>query len=86
MFIGGVSKFFFSEDIYGYDICLFVDENRLGSFAAIRLVRSATEWCKMMGAKQLRFGAATGIDVPKTDRFFRGLGFGWGGVLYTRPL
>lgn len=86
MFFGGVTSFFFSPDFYGFDICLFVDEGARGGKAAMLLLGRAASWCRINGAKQLRFGAATGIDPERTDRFFRHMGYERGGVLYIQDL
>ena len=86
MFFGGVTAFFFSPDKYGFDLCLFVDEGARGGKAALMLVARATSWCRANGAKQLRFGAATGIAPERTDKFFRHMGFERGGVLYVQDL
>jgi GNAT superfamily N-acetyltransferase len=82
-FVGGVTEFFFSSDRYAFDLALFVSPDRRGTSAAIRLMAAATEWARARGAKQLRFGAATGIDPERTERFFGGLGFAKAGQLYT---
>lgn len=82
-FVGGVTEFFFSQDRYAFDLALFVSPDRRGTTAAIRLVAAATEWARARGAKQLRFGAATGINPAAAERFFLGLGFKPTGALYT---
>jgi GNAT superfamily N-acetyltransferase len=86
MFVGGVTSFFFSTVRYGFDLCLFVDEGSRGGKAAMMLIARAAGWCRANGAQQMRFGAATGIEPERTDRFFRHMGFERGGVLYVKDL
>ena len=86
MFVGGVSPFFFSTDAYLFDIVFYVRPEVRGGTTAPRLLRAFLAWGRSRGAKQARFGAATGINPETADKFFLGMGFQRGGVLYTLPL
>jgi GNAT superfamily N-acetyltransferase len=85
-FVGGVEPFFFSHDLYAYDIAFYVRPECRGSSAAVRLLNHFMAWGKAKGAKQARFGAATGINPEQAHKFFTHLGFREGGVLYTTAL
>ena len=85
-FVGGVSPFFFSPDLYVYDLAFYVRPECRGTSTALRLVNYFMAWGKAKGAKQARFGAATGVNATQTHKFFTHLGFKEGGVLYTSVL
>lgn len=86
MMAGFKTDHYFSDVTYGSDLLLYIPPPHRGSSAALRLMSAFAGWAASVGCKELRVGAATGINPEVADRFFKGLGFQPAGVLYLKPL
>ena len=83
-FIVAIVPYFFSLQTHAADLAFYVAKEYRGSSAAMRLLRAAETWAIRLGVKECRFGAATGINPDVADKFFTGMGYDRGGVLYVK--
>ena len=83
---GGVTEFWFCDELHGFDYSFFVHPEHRGGSAAFRLLLAFESWCKNMGAKQMDIGITTGIHVDKTTRFYEKMGFVKSGQLFRKAL
>lgn len=84
--IGGliayIAPMWFSTDEVASELALFIDQDRRGGWAAIRLLREFITWAAGMGAKQTVAGISTGIDIDTTAQLYRAAGFKQVGHLF----
>ena len=66
--VGGVYAPWFSDDLVGYEMILYVTPANRGNSSALRLVKAWRDWCVMKGVKQLRPAVSTGVDTDFYDR------------------
>lgn len=83
---GGVTEFWFCDELHGFDYSFFVHPEHRGGSAAFRLLLAFESWCKSMGATQMDIGITTGIHVDKTTRFYEKMGFVKSGQLFGKAL
>ena len=85
-FAGGVTEFWFGHDLVGFDYALFLlPDHRVGSIA-YRLLVAFESWCKRRGAREIRLGITTGINVEATSSFYLRMGYADAGRLFTKEL
>lgn len=78
--IGDVVEPWYSRDLMGVEHVLYVAPKWRGTPAAVMLIRAWANWCKQMGAKQIR--PATAATSLAADRLYSTLGFAKAGSLY----
>lgn len=79
---GGVSAHWFGDELYGYELGLFVLPEHRHGLVAMKLLLAWKNWCKEQGARSLRMGITTGVNVEGTARFYRHMGFQDAGNLF----
>lgn len=82
MFIGSLQRFYFSEERGAFDLLWYVRPEARGGTAGVRLLDAFVGWSKDKGVREVRLGVSTGVDVEKTDRVLRRLGFSHVGGSY----
>lgn len=83
---GGVTAHWFSDELVGYEYSFFVLPEARHGLIATKLLIAMKAWCKAKGAKALRIGITTGINVEGTARFYRSMGFTDAGNLFEGEL
>ena len=83
---GGVTSHWFSDELTGFEYSFFVLPEHRHGLVAMKLILAMKAWCKAMGAKTLRIGITTGINVEGTARFYRHMGFRDAGNLFELEL
>jgi L-amino acid N-acyltransferase YncA len=83
---GGVTAHWFSEELTGFEYSFFVLPEHRHGLVAMKLLLSMKAWCRAKGAKTLRIGITTGINVEGTARFYRYLDFTEVGQLFEGKL
>lgn len=82
MFIGSLQRFYFSEENGAFDLLWYVRPDARGGTSGVRLLDSFIGWAKDKGVREVRLGVSTGVEVEKTDRVLRRLGFAHVGGSY----
>lgn len=83
---GGVTEHWFSHDLVGFEYSFFILPEARHGLIATKLLLAMKAWCKAHGAKTLRIGITTGINVEGTARFYRHMGFADAGNLFEGEL
>jgi GNAT superfamily N-acetyltransferase len=83
---GGVTAHWFSDELVGFEYSFFVLPEARHGLIATKLLLAMKAWCKAKGAKTLRIGITTGINVEGTSRFYRHMGFVDAGNLFEGVL
>lgn len=65
---------------------VYVLSEHRGSLAAVKLLHGFKRWAKERGAVRIYVGVTSGIDIARTDRLFRRLGFRMTGGNYELAL
>lgn len=69
------SEFLFSAEMGSTLQLLYVLPDKRGSLAAVKLLHAARRWARLAGAREILFGASSGVAIARTDRMMRRLGF-----------
>ena len=83
---GGVTAHWFSDELTGFEYSFFVLPEHRHGLVAMKLLLAMKAWCTAKGAKTLRIGITTGINVEGTARFYRHMGFRDAGNLFEMEL
>lgn len=83
---GGVTEHWFSNELTGFEYSFFVLPEHRHGLVAMKLLLAMKAWCKAKGARTLRIGITTGINVEGTARFYRHMGFRDAGQLFEGEL
>jgi GNAT superfamily N-acetyltransferase len=86
MFAGYLTDYFFCDEKVACDLILFVDQERRGSSAAVRLVNAFRDWAAERGAMEICLGVSTNVNRETTGRFYEKLGLLQIGGLYKQRL
>lgn len=71
--IGTIESPWYSDDLIGYDLGLFILPEYRHGLIATKLILYFIEWCKKNNVKQIRPGISTGIF--QVSRLYQNLGF-----------
>lgn len=71
--MGDVLTPWYSTERMGIDYTLYIEPEHRNGILAIRMVRMFEEWCKSMGAVQIRPGVSTGH--MSAGKLYRALGY-----------
>lgn len=83
---GGVTEYWFSEELTGFDYSFVIDPAKANGIAALRLIAAFKLWCKAKGARQMKMGITTGINVEKMAKLYQVAGFVPDGLLFKMEL
>ena len=83
---GGVTSHWFSDELTGFEYSFFILPEHRHGLVAMKLLLAMKAWCTAKGAKTLRIGITTGINVEGTARFYRYMGFEDAGQLFEWKL
>lgn len=75
MHIGYAQDYWFSDDIAGYDVLLYISPNKRGGMSGIRMIKSFENWAFSKGAVEVRPGCTTGISPEMTKELHERLGY-----------
>lgn len=84
MFAVAAAPMIFSHELTVDDLVFYVHPQWRGTTAAVRMLRYLEAWVAGKGARQIRVGVTTGINLDQTKRFLQRFGFVETGVLLTR--
>lgn len=87
MMIVYLSKYFFSNDLFAYDLFLYIDPDKRKSVRVpIKLINTCTEWAKSKGAKEFRPGSSVGVKTDKVEKLYNFMKFKTIGNIFTKEL
>jgi GNAT superfamily N-acetyltransferase len=72
---GALGQQWFNDDLYAYEIALFIDPASRSGITAVKLVKAFMAWAKLRGAKHVEAGITTGRGVDGISQFYQSLGF-----------
>ncbi len=75
MFVGFIQHFFFSHRVYAGELLLYTDQNKRGTYAAIKILKKFERWARLKGACQIRPGISTNININRTRDLYVKLGY-----------
>lgn len=86
-FIGGaLTEHWFSGDKVAFDYSFFVHPHYRHGVIAVRLIRAFETWAVNNGARQIRMGVTTAINIEGTSRLFKAMGFDEAGALFSKEV
>lgn len=81
-FAGFMAPHWFSDDQVASDLALFVQPDRRGGMAGVRLVKAFVAWAKTRNPKLIQLGISTGVLVEETAQLYRAIGLKQFGYLF----
>ncbi len=85
-FAGGLAPQWYSEELVGFDFSFFIEPGARTGMRSAALIQAFVIWCTRRGAREVRVGITTGIEVEGTSRLYRSLGFEDGGVGFSKEV
>lgn len=73
--IGVVQPMWFSQELAGYELVLYVSSEHRGSAIAKNLVLDFEEYCLNLGAKDVCVGSSAEISTETARKFYSGIGY-----------
>ena len=84
--LGALERYFFAAERVAGALGLYVTPASRGGPAAVKLITAFRRWALNRGAAELSIGVTSGLDLKRTDRFLRRLGFRASGANYVLRL
>lgn len=81
---GGLTEHWFSRDKLAFDYSLFIQPGARHGITAMKLIYAFCEWARLRGARQVRLGITTGLNIDSTSRLYRACGFEDAGKLFVK--
>ena len=67
-----LSKYFFSNEIFCFDLGLFIKPNKRGSIMLpIKLIKKSEEWARSKGALEFRPASSVGVRIKKVKKIIQ---------------
>jgi GNAT superfamily N-acetyltransferase len=83
MLLGGVAEYFFSREIYAFDLAVYVTPEKRGSRHFLQLIKHFERWCIELGVPTIKLGISTGNQVGE---IYTRLGYEKTGELFRKNL
>ena len=84
--MGVVQPMWFSNELAGYELTLYVEPKSRGGLTAVRLIKDFESYCKERGAKDICVGSSAEISTDAAKRLYFGLGFSECGFVAHREI
>ena len=82
-----LSKYFFSNEIFCFDLGLFIKPNKRGSIMLpIKLIKKSEEWARSKGALEFRPASSVGVRIEKVKKLYNFLKFDTVGNVFNKRL
>ena len=82
VFVGGLSEFYFGNDVQAYDLLWYVGKEYRGSRTGLRLLKMFESWATDLGADRIQVGISSGLSMDRTGALLERMGFSQIGGLY----
>ena len=87
MMIVHLSRYFFGDDLFCFDLLLYVaPEKRKSIRVPIKLINASTDWAREKGCKEFRPGSSVGIKSAKVEKLYNFMKFETIGNVFTKRL
>jgi hypothetical protein len=84
---GGVSLYWFSDtDKLAFDYAFFIDPTKRNGITALKLIAALKIWARGQGARELKMGITTGMNVEQMSEFYLMAGFVPVGPIFSMEL
>lgn len=84
MYLGLLTEYYFSKDQMAVDLALYVDREKRGGLAAVRLVQAFEDWAFERGAKEIVPATSTQVAPERTAQLYHLLGYEVVGNLFKK--
>ena len=84
--IGCICEYFFSSEKFASEICLYVQKDHRGSWAALRMTCLFVEWAKACGVPHSVAGVSAHITDDRAEDFYVRLGFSPLGKTFVKAI
>jgi ribosomal protein S18 acetylase RimI-like enzyme len=71
--MGDVQTAWYTNERMGFDLTLYIEPEHRSGLMAARMIRQFEQWCKAMGATQIRPGVSTGSE--SASKLYKALGY-----------
>jgi GNAT superfamily N-acetyltransferase len=71
--MGDVQTSWYSNERMGFDLTLYIEPQHRSGLMAARMIKQFEEWCKSMGATQIRPGVSTGSAAA--SKLYKAMGY-----------
>tara|TARA_R100000458_G_C8227843_1_gene210383 strand:- start:311 stop:766 length:456 start_codon:yes stop_codon:yes gene_type:complete len=75
MFVGIITEYYFSYDKVASDLSFYVEKDKRGALASLKMLKEFEKWAKRNGASEVRPSTSTGIEIERTRKLYRHLGY-----------
>jgi len=75
MFVGVITEYYFSKDTMASDLLFYVDQDKRGALACLKMIKEFELWAKRNNAKEVRPATSTGIEMNRTAKLYSHLGY-----------
>ena len=73
--IGYACPAFFSDDMCGYELALFISPEYRGGMGAVRLIKHFENWCKDKGCVEVNAGSSVQVATDTVKKLYNKLGY-----------
>lgn len=80
--VASVSEHWFSRELGASALLFYVHPNHRGGMAAIKLLHGFRKWANNRSVKRININVTTGVDMARSDKLMRRLGFEFTGGNY----
>ena len=82
-----LSKYFFSNEIFCFDLGLFIKPSKRGNIMLpIKLIKKSEEWARSKGALEFRPASSVGVRIEKVKKLYNFLRFETVGNVFNKRL
>jgi len=74
-FVGIVNEMWFSDDIAGHDLFVYIKPEYRGGITALRFIKKFEDFCKQKNAKTINLGSSAQIATESARRLYKKLGY-----------
>lgn len=75
-FLAAMTEYFFSDEKYACDLCVYVIPSHRGGSTAARFIKAYEAWGEMKGLSELHLGVSTNVNAERVAQFYQKLGYG----------
>jgi len=86
MFVGLITEYYFGKDLMATDLLVYVDKSKRGAMASVLMFKEFEKWATRKNAKEVRPATSTGIEIERTRKLYRHLGYEVSGNTFRKVL
>jgi ribosomal protein S18 acetylase RimI-like enzyme len=82
--VGICGHYYFNHQKYASDYLLYIDPDKRGSIAAVRLLKELEKWAKLKNCQEIRLGSSANINPEQVKKLYERLGYTTTGHLFRK--